>query len=114
MKSEELRIGNLLLFKNLAVVGVESIHKYGINGGEGHIWDDLFPIPLSEKWLLEFGFVNNYNNQSKYGWWKDGDFKIVSSAQTFYISINNKEVPIKYVHELQNLYRCLNGIVLQL
>lgn len=124
MKANELRIGNLLQDNSsllLEVVGLcnfkilrtppivcraldeDTIKEIGV------VPEDIRPIPLTEKWLLKFGFVNNWNGFSKYGYWKD-DFKIISAGNSvFYTIINGKETEIKYVHQLQNLYFALTG-----
>ena len=61
--------------------------------------EDLKPIPLTEEWLLKFGFreSNKYLFKYKLGLKKRGD-------NYFYDNIS-----IKHVHQLQNLYFALTG-----
>lgn len=78
------------------------------------------PIPLTEQWLIDFGFVDKY--MSCHNRWvkkcvaldqasdEDDDGEKIQQEQIFYY--NDKE--IKYAHQLQNLYFCLCGEELQL
>jgi hypothetical protein len=80
---------------------------------------DLSPIPLTEKWLLEFGFDKKYkrgyigkefSNQDFVlsepfvigEWQKNYTFEFTASGWSKY-----KE--FKYVHELQNFYFVMTG-----
>jgi hypothetical protein len=113
----ELRIGNLLL-NNHVTYKVISIDEEGIMADpvsqkhtiDVNIRDLVTPIPLTEEWLLRFGFfgVNKayfVHNKSKFllEYTKDlnGDW---------YIMVN--EIPrvyLEHVHQLQNLYFALTG-----
>ena len=70
----------------------------------------IHPIPLTEEWLVRFGFELNANkyrtNDSKLICHKMIDVKISGSKY------NLKH--IKYVHQLQNLYFALTGEELKL
>ena len=110
MKVSELRIGNYVYFHgdveeiNIDHFNIFNILKDGI----------LLPIPLTEEWLLRFGFEKNDNNQfilmegsvdilfnkDLNGWTCDG----------INFSINMTE----HVHQLQNLYFALTGEELKL
>jgi hypothetical protein len=113
MKASELRIGNWV--NNNPRDGVITVfsndkcvirHKAGIDRA---FIEKLEPIPLTEEWLLKFGFKKNDNNQfilmegsvdilfnkDLNGWTCDG----------INFSINMTE----YVHQLQNLYFALTG-----
>ena len=122
MKAQELRLGNLIYYHI----------KDKLN--EPEEWDaenivDCFdiaqmvenpetneykPIPLTEEWLLKFGFIDVGNV----------DFLIAQPTKyiaSFKAGINDKfglfawnniklnEIEIKYVHQLQNLYYSLTG-----
>jgi hypothetical protein len=105
MDAKELRIGNCVkeIKHNFnGVVRASDYHFEAIEDNE----IDLFPIPLTEEWLLKFGFekfitkdiyptfaLNDFN-------WNDGILYIVG-----YSFINH----IKYVHQLQNLYFALTN-----
>ena len=115
MKAQELRIGNLLkdidgnivevitVYGNGNYVVHSSIHQFAIIEKD----DDLIiPIPLTEEWLLRFGFVSNpyqdrYENQS---------IHIECNKTRGVTELWIESMPhIKYVHQLQNLYFALTG-----
>ena len=66
---------------------------------EGEL-DYITPIPLTEEWLLKFGFKQN----KKYKYWEFGKFII---DQNFTLCDIDIKVTIKYLHQLQNLYFAL-------
>ena len=113
MKANELRIGNLIYqFANFTgesagyysafevTINVLRAIEDGANGFE--------PIPLAEKWLAKFGFIENILC------WNYDKFTIAkgledSFALTGYCLGNVFPKEIKYVHQLQNLYFALTG-----
>jgi hypothetical protein len=125
MKASELRIGNFLLFVN-KLQEVSSIHSdntirlrktkndnchgcYCVNT------ITIFPIRITEEWLLKFGFYyqssdKNYVIKNKYGYCNsikkiDGDWcynNDYSDASCYFVR------ELRYIHELQNLYYALN------
>ena len=110
MIENELRIGNLVQFsEDGTIFTVGSIEEKGftVQNEEETTWieSELFePIPLTEERLLEFGFekdVSKYNIcwflNHVYIWFVDGEY------------INELDLPIDYVHQLQNLYFVLTG-----
>ena len=118
MKANELRIGNYVKTKfskqrgkPIQINAIKSNLKgvyYGEDmPGELEVWADikwLKPIPLTEEWLLKFGFVKD--KLTNYDWYK-GDFEICLPSYFKYKEshIHN----IKHVHQLQNLYHALTG-----
>jgi hypothetical protein len=126
MEIEELRIGNLV--KN--GLGEFIIIKNNINERNtgGYILKTLEPIPLTEEWLIKFGFIKGNHN-----WFRlyfnpekleDSDcltYNINSKMlclESFYCgekggSIQLLSLDEKYVHQLQNLYFALTGSELQ-
>ena len=112
MKAEELRFGNIVfnpnLFKNTAV---DILDIYDL--AEGRLYKDFLPIPLTEEWLLKFAFeinMDNFDWNAGIGTNCIGDFELslrhTDNVGWFYKS---KCTPIKYVHQLQNLYFALTG-----
>lgn len=89
---------------------------------------DIEPIPLTEEWLLKFGFENKSNFKYSDGSvdWINvfllNDYLIKSAEGSLYgvckMRLNSIESVIKsnlqYVHELQNLYHSMTGKELQL
>jgi hypothetical protein len=109
----ELRIGNLLL-NNHVTYKVISIDEEGIMADpvsqkhtiDVNIRDLVTPIPLTEEWLLSFGFekMHKYYQLGKVtiNIFNDSAYKLNVSGFTPYKAI-------KYVHQLQNLYFDLTG-----
>jgi hypothetical protein len=117
MKASELRIGNLVEYKN-QYINVSGIGPFGIQS-EGKEYliiakfstPDIQPIPLTEEWLLKFGFkwkgliskgryLTIFTPCGKALFFKDNYF--IFSGVTI-------ETQIKYVHQMQNLYFALTG-----
>lgn len=124
--SKDLRIGNYLL-KDGKIVEVAVINS----DNTIRVWNeektntlgcfcfrlkDFEPIPLTEEWLLKFGFLYNgwnwdfqsyrFHAQGKNdrGEFYNTEFGIRKNKEVFNISFK-----IQYVHELQNLYFSLTG-----
>ena len=108
MEAKDLRIGNWVYL---------SSHKKDI--GEVHLGFnntnlDLFePIELTEEWLLKFGFWYDGNQQeARYNISMMGyDCVLIEGKRAFEFWVDDEYclVDIKYVHELQNLYKVLTG-----
>ena len=117
MLATELRIGNILTTGNYEVKVIE-IHHLGVQVSDleetQDTWepyvDRIKPMPLTEEWLLKFGFEKNENglfklfnesevpillNEDLNGWTCDG----------INFSVNGTQ----YIHQLQNLYFALTG-----
>ncbi len=138
MKPEELRIGNLAQDQNgniLEVRGIKvgNIHyyvidrsKYPLNEG----WQ-AEPIPLTEEWLLKFGFECEEDIFFKLpfpeniSWCRDFAFILFNGVFggveiiTYHDKSKQKvfhehTVYIKHVHQLQNLYYALTGEELEI
>lgn len=108
MISNELRIWNLIAYNGINCT-VEVINGevdevyilgddfyYGINIGE------IEPIPLTEEWLLKFGFIKSLD---EYG----GYLKELPNGNKYRIKNNTYstqhfEVKFEYVHQLQNFH----------
>ena len=107
----ELRIGNYITdiyssknaYFEIVIIG-EDTTKYG--AGFCSYYSHIKPIPLTEKWLLDFGFENKEENweKSDSNLW---DFLIILDYESFMYSYSKLE--IKHVHQLQNLYFALTG-----
>jgi len=122
MKIAELRIGNTVEVNNKYVT-VKSIefnpvsNEYYLRVGEqfgGIKAEFVNHIPLTEEWLLRFGFEDLYYVEDKFGWIKDG--VNISKYFNFVLMLPNGEyydsTKIKYVHELQNFYFAITGMEL--
>jgi len=139
MKANELRIGNYIScwiksrendFKDYQI---EEIGKTCIDNKYYVVIDDSFcvnsetgivPIPLTEEWLIKFGFETEQKNKSLFII-KCDEYVMRVSVNTFSGNLENSYVwfvsvltgyasrPVtifyKYVHQLQNLYFALTG-----
>lgn len=118
MEAKELRIGNYVYRENGKLINQKTdvYQVENVNLQSAFKYD---PIPLTEEWLLKFGFDNNHFNKEcfyrKYN--VQGDFFIFSNKTPVAIS-NNIKSPFYYmfgglaqslntVHQLQNLYFAL-------
>jgi len=117
MEAQELRIGN---WCNIVKSPFENeIGEFQIEAITIHYFecgDDLIlePIPLTEEWLLKFGFVKEKGyyvmgvHQSRFsGLMK---FKFDPLLQLVFSVGSYKDITrVKYVHDLMNLYFALTG-----
>jgi len=131
MRSSELRIGNLVKVDSNPFESVTQIFKDGVVTDAYDVvnsFKDLEPIPLTEEWLVKFGFEKSIDGfemskditiRNNNGWVKemvffqidDGlcgvslrDIYDCGEKETYVI-----EIDIEYVHQLQNLFWCLTG-----
>lgn len=100
MKAKELRIGNLVTGYSYDVaISLEDFKDFYT--GDDNI-DSYKPIPLTEEWLLKFGFENQLVE------FVLDNFYLKRTKNHFEYYCNNR-AEIKYVHQLQNLYFALIG-----
>jgi hypothetical protein len=116
MDARELRIGNCIKIGNIVTL-VEGVSTWdnliqNSNFAERHI-TEFEPIPLTEEWLLKFGF-NKISDS--YGINISISSYILTTVALLYsIDIFKKTnvyyglIEIKHVHQLQNLYFALTG-----
>lgn len=141
MKASELRLGNYVDYncccENKITVKVESISKdklwmiddtknyHCTKCGEtfyNNLIDFFYPIPLTEEWLLKFGFVKHFNMFIKS--YSRNEDNMVSFLGIFfeekinswigYVGNNNTNFSVAIncyfsVHQIQNLYFSLTG-----
>lgn len=113
MKANELRIGNLVITNdglNEPMEGtvfniLRSYCRIAVDNELEDIqvrYEDLEGIPLTEEWLLKFGFVADKMDGKEF---YRGDFKIQLPVYFWWKDSSLKK--IKHVHQLQNLYYAL-------
>lgn len=111
MKATELRIGNYIERHN-KVHGEKDIIQ--VDGGtpllafEGMTTLKFNPIPLSEEWLLKFGFIYNDFINGYILDFEDKTLLFMDNGLDLCL-MNNESIDCKYVHQLQNLYFALTG-----
>lgn len=128
MKANELRLGNLIDRQDY-ICKVTRIEEDGIitepleYKGERFVEQKLKPIPLTEEWLVKFGFKKtlwnntNYPNRFELTLYVNGilikyDSYYNETTALSFGEFGNDNVIItklKYVHQLQNLYFALTG-----
>lgn len=112
IKSNEVRIGNYILFEPISDLGYEIIKVQELpfkdkNNSKG--------IILTKEWLIRFGFEDVY--RSKYRLKFDHsnhyeigyDFSRTEDKSMEGFRYYGNYIKIKYVHQLQNLYFALTG-----
>ena len=109
IKANEFRIGNLFILPN-GDIGKISYHEIRLMVVAIEK-PDYQPIPLTEEWLLKFGFEWSIQHQAHYL----NGFDFVIDICTDYSRVikykRGGEVMtrIQHVHQLQNLYFALTG-----
>ncbi len=117
MKTNELRIGNYVFSekKTVRVLAV-STNKVTVSVNEGNSKNksmldigDIEPIPLTEKWLLDFDFEVNDIHGYYFCFHRLFNFKLEKcpSADSHHFHILASKLYVRYVHELQNLFFAL-------
>jgi hypothetical protein len=129
MKAVELRLGNILSVKRRNLnLGEVTVSELWIEGNKRYCTvenkyanyssDDstvaIKPVPLTEEWLLKFGFEID-----SYGWYRLRDTSIsrerilsglyFDSRNQLTISLSEFYIKVSHVHQLQNLYFALTG-----
>jgi len=111
MKATELRIGNLVYYKIVDKLDErkEWFEPCEIDAVDLQVIDsDYQPMPLTEEWLLNFGFESDgiewWNGILSIGICKEG-LRYLPTEQ-----INVRVgIVLQYVHQLQNLYFALTN-----
>lgn len=121
----ELQLGNLVTdefydsFKT--IIAIDSINDKGVNlniEDDGNwpelaqtsivpefAFDKLRGIPLTEEWLVRFGFDVEYTNGGFLRWQK-GNFKLLDRRLPNPLP---NSLPVLFVHQLQNLHFIITG-----
>jgi hypothetical protein len=100
MDAKQLRIGNYVkfgkLFKKVVEIAEEGFYILDKDGTTlKNTWADLQPIPLTQEWLMKFGF--------------DEKEPVLISSWKFSPFCETIITKCEYVHQLQNLYFALTG-----
>lgn len=112
MEAKDLRIGNLVNHTDNPstwVMTIETVAAEGChtecNGIFEYIEPELLdPIPLTEEWLIKFGFkkINGYG-------YRKPNFKGSIWSNPAIWKYNDFMVDVKHVHQIQNLHFALTG-----
>ena len=128
IEAKELRIGNLVNYeqKTHRIIGINQTEceSIWVNSKTHldvytHKYSQTEPIPITEEWLLKFGFteyadyyiyLHDFQNQSII-------VKFFAGSWVFYqgfLNDFNELTGVKYIHQLQNLYFALTGQQLEI
>lgn len=117
MKANELRQGNYVCefnepdnpaFQQTVIgIGIQASDDIWVSNGDVYKADEIYPIPLTEDWLIRFGFEIRDDSERKYFF---GYIDLDKSFQPIDSELNNVCLyEIQYVHQLQNIYFALTG-----
>jgi hypothetical protein len=87
--------------------GTSRVTYFGLHTLEDTLNDKYKPIPLTEEWLLKFGFIKTDYDNFKY--YHKGLFQIKHGIKSYWYQSGDLPVKIEYVHQLQNIYFYLVG-----
>lgn len=117
--ANELRIGNYILDDEGIIIRVNQIAEPDnkqltecINGFNQNMLAACNGIPLTEEWLVKFGFTYwdgrnyYYNDLLGFYFYKKGKRRLSMTNLVFDAHVNKR---LDYVHQLQNLYFALTG-----
>jgi hypothetical protein len=114
MEAKDLRIGSWVKLPNhYFEEKVESIGDFEDRGRDyvnGYSMDLCKPIPLTEEWLLRFGFEKDKDNVT---WHLNNGLWMIQNIG-MYLAFGSNKWQIQYVHSLQNLFHSLTGQELEL
>lgn len=126
MIASELRLGNYVIYNNNEIGTVSGIQSFLTTEDKVAINEriDIFynteninPILLTKEWLFKLGFENHFDRVEEINYYCIKDFVIEEDFFCFgyaepivydLLRVNSKN-PLKYVHQLQNLFFALNG-----
>ena len=141
IKSQELKSGNIILGKYIneedekvntticTFLGYDPFNNYFWVENKDAIEDfcGFDPIPLSEEWLVRFGFDKDVKERRSIYKHKGVKQIHVIYKHKYYdlflrlfdngqisLCFNNEYILIKYVHRLQNIFNSLTGTDLQM
>lgn len=127
MKSEELRIGNLVKISDIGtceILGVMPNKIYYTPNKDKRLFENMYsmycyinPITLTGDWLLKFGFEKK--DSQRYILQKGKKINIPVAKFKFeehitFEGLRSVPIDLLYVHQLQNLYFALTGQELKL
>ena len=111
LTAKSLRIGNLVNDMGSIPYQIQAIDIVYLQSSEnkGKINLDFNPIPLTPEWLERMGFARGEINS----WYNLGLFFSMNIQDNkFYF--DSMVLPIKYVHQLQNLYFAIKNTELEI
>lgn len=120
IKSESVRRGNLVEYEG-RIFEIDSISEDfpTLNTSEFGIgvvdWNNVNPIPLTEEWLVKFGFEKANTKKKQYFRFVNRGMRlrvlrgIKRVGYNFFATSGGFYFDCQYIHQLQNLYFALTG-----
>lgn len=110
MLANELRIGNWVIGNEpfqLRPDGIPIAYYHEKKNNEPR----FKPIPITEEWLIKFGFYKSGDNCYRKGKLKYTTNQIEKGKTGYgsYFMFGMEVININYIHQLQNLYHSLTG-----
>ena len=105
----ELRIGNLTSAGIVVEIQKDCFYVHDGESSLKNTWFDIKPIPLTEEWLVKFGFKKT-NESEDVEWYTLNNFDIAiheEDNQVYFVFQHMVLRFIKSVHQLQNLHFAL-------
>ena len=119
MDAAELRIGNYVSLKVIKTLIIKDYEYFN----DAHLYK---PIPITDEWLLKFGFEKKVRSDHSLMYSKEGRFTekmsivywnyVATGNDGWLYSLMDEEgkysefgVPLENIHQLQNLYYALTG-----
>lgn len=117
MKASDFRLGNLYHFEDVSGMVVERVDYIENDMVDVNPMNLIHPIPLTEEWLLKFGFDKSTFGSIPMFFSKNDSFSYIQEQAygcngNYGYCLNDEKMwflEIKYVHQLQNLYFALTG-----
>lgn len=113
MKANELRIGNIIKNENDSITHIVELTDYDrVAMGENRVVSDLSncePVPLTEEWLLKFGFIFSHSRGFEEYYDKNDVGLTIIGSGTPDIKILYRSTQLKFIHQLQNIYFALTA-----
>ena len=107
MKTTELRIGNWVYCNDCSDVAMEKqVDLISEKRAYAHDWLVSSPIPLTEEWLVKFGFGKKMASVTHTHSFIKGSMIIGNPLRA---NMHYNDIKLKHVHQLQNLYFTLKG-----
>jgi hypothetical protein len=109
MDARELMIGNLVSCNDQTIkvtyheIRIQTFSDHEHTNSYGVKFTGYEPIPLTEDWLLKFGFETNGKKMKI-----ELELELEGDKKLFFVH-SRGEIHIQYVHQLQNLYFALTG-----
>ncbi len=112
MEANELRIGNWVIVNEECQIEAIIHDVVDISTRfETYVLDTVKPIPLTEEWLVRFGF--KFDGHCSF--WKSDIELTRDTGEEYYSVFNahgnslNRDGIVEYVNQLQNLYFAITG-----